>query len=97
MRIIAKRQLREFWERHPDAKAPLENWYARVRRDEWDTPARVTSQYPRATIVGGNRVVFRLKGNDYRLVVAVNYRHKTVFVRFIGTHAEYDRIQVEEV
>jgi len=97
VRIIAKRRLREFWERHPDAKAPLENWYARVRRDEWDKPARVPEQYPRASLVGGDRVVFRLKGNDYRLVVAVDYRHKTVFIRFIGTHAEYDRIQVEEV
>lgn len=97
MRIIAKRRLREFWERHPDAKVPLENWYARVRRDDWDTPARVTQHYPRASLIGSDRVVFRLKGNDYRLVVAVDYGHKTVFIRFIGTHAEYNRIQVEEV
>ena len=97
MRIIAKRRLREFWERHPDAKVPLENWYARVRRDDWDTSARVTQHYPRASLIGSDRVVFRLKGNDYRLVVAVDYGHKTVFIRFIGTHAEYNRIQVEEV
>lgn len=97
MRIIAKRRLREFWERHPDAKVPLENWYARVRRDDWDTPARVTQHYPRSSLIGSDRVVFRLKGNDYRLVVAVDYGHKTVFIRFIGTHAEYNRIQVEEV
>ncbi len=97
MRIIAKRRLREFWERHPDAKIPLENWYARVRRDDWDTPARVTQHYPRASLIGSDRVVFRLKGNDYRLVVAVDYGHKTVFIRFIGTHAAYNRIQVEEV
>lgn len=97
MRIIAKRRLREFWERHPDAKGPLENWYARVRRDKWATPASVTAKYPRASLVGGDRVVFNVKGNDYRLVVAIDYANEIVFIRFIGTHAEYDRIRVEEV
>ena len=97
MRIIAKRRLREFWERHSNARASLENWYARVRRDDWDTPARVTEHYPRASLIGGDRVVFNVKGNDYRLVVAVDYGHRTVFIRLIGTRAEYDRIQAEEV
>ena len=97
MRVIAKRRLREFWERHPNARTSLENWYARVRRDDWDTPARVTEHYPRASLIGGDRVVFNVKGNTYRLIVAVDYQHGIVFIRFIGTHAEYDRIQAEEV
>ncbi len=97
MRIIAKRTLREFWERHPDARLPLEHWYAEVRRADWDTPGQVTRQWPRASIVGRNRVVFRIKGNQYRLVVEVFYPGRQVYIRFIGTHAEYDRINAAEV
>lgn len=97
MRIIAKRTLREFWERHPNAKQPLESWYERVRRDDWYTPAEVRKQYPKASIVGSNRAVFRIRGNTYRLVVEINYERGMVFIRFIGTHAEYDRINVREV
>ncbi len=97
MRIISKSTLRRYWERHPDAKPSLESWYERVRRDDWDTPARVREQYPRASTVGGKRAVFRLKGNDYRLVVEIDYRRGIVYIRFIGTHAEYDSIDVQEV
>lgn len=97
VRIFAKRTLREFWERHPNARLPLESWYELVRRDDWDTPARVREQYPKASIVGNNRAVFRIKGNSYRLVVEINYERGMVFIRFIGTHAEYDRINIREV
>ena len=97
MRIIAKRTLREFWERHPDARLPLEHWHREVRRAEWDTPAQVMRQWPRVSIVGRNRVVFRIKGNQYRLVVEIFYPGRQVYIRFIGTHAEYDLVDVEEV
>ena len=97
MRIIAKRTLREFWERHPDARLPLEHWYREVRRANWDTPAQVTRQWPRVSIVGRNRVVFRIKGNQYRLVVEIFYPGRQVYIRFIGTHAEYDHVNVEDV
>ena len=97
MRIFAKRTLREFWGRHPNAKQPLESWYERVRRDYWDSPAKVREQYPNTSIVGNNRAVFRIRGNTYRLVVEVNYARGMVFIRFVGTHAEYDRINVREV
>ncbi len=97
MRIIAKRALREFWERHPDARSPLEHWYQQVRRANWNTPAQVTRQWPRASIVGRNRIVFRIKGNQYRLVVEIFYPGQQVFIKFIGAHAEYDRINVAEV
>lgn len=97
MRIIAKRTLREFWERYPEAKEPLLAWYREVEKQDWDTPAEVKAKYGGASIVGDNRVVFNIKGNDYRLVVKINYPYRVVYVRFVGTHAEYDGIDVEEV
>ncbi len=97
MRIIAKRTLREFWERHSDARQPLEDWYQEVNSADWNTPASVISRYPRASIVGNDRVVFRIKGNEYRLVVRIFYPARIVYIRFIGTHAEYDRLNVEDV
>ncbi len=97
MRIIAKKALREFWLRHPNAEEPLLAWYREVEQEDWDTPAKVKAKYRSASIVGGNRVVFNIKGNDYRLVVRINYAYRVVYIRFVGTHAEYDRIDVEEV
>jgi mRNA interferase HigB len=97
MRIIAKKALREFWECHPDAEEPLLAWYREVEQGDWDTPAKVKEKYRSASIVGDNRVVFNIKGNDYRLVVKINYPYRVVYIRFVGTHAEYDRIDVEEV
>ncbi len=97
MRIIAKKALREFWQVHPDAEEPLLAWYREVAQEDWDTPARIKEKYKSASIVGGNRVVFNIKGNNYRLVVRINYRYRVVYIRFVGTHAEYDRIDVEEV
>ena len=97
MRIVAKKALREFWLRHPNAEEPLLAWYREVEQEDWDTPAKVKAKYRSASIVGGNRVVFNIKGNDYRLVVRINYAYRVVYIRFVGTHAEYDRIDVEEV
>ncbi len=97
MRIIAKKALREFWELHPDAEDPLLAWYREVEQEDWDTPAKVKEKYRSASIVGDNRVVFNIKGNTYRLVVRINYPFRVVYIRFVGTHAEYDRIDVEEV
>jgi len=97
MRIIAKRTLREFWERNTMAEEPLLAWYREVLKEDWDTPAKLKEKYRNASIVGGNRVVFNIKGNDYRLVVKINYPGRIVFVRFVGTHAEYDAINPEEV
>jgi mRNA interferase HigB len=97
MRIIAKRALREFWERRPDAEEPLLAWYREVEKEDWDTPAKVKATYRGASIVGDNRVVFNIKGNDYRLVVKINYPYRVVYIRFVGTHSEYDAIDAEEV
>ena len=97
MRIVAKKALRDFWERHSNAKEPLLAWYREVKRADWDSPASLKKMYGSASIVGDNRVVFNIKGNSYRLVVKINYRYRAVFVRFVGTHAEYDAVDVEEV
>jgi mRNA interferase HigB len=97
MRIIAKKPLRGFWERHPHAEEPLLAWHREVLKEDWDTPAKVKAKYGTASIVAGNRVVFNIKGNDYRLVVRINYPHRVVYIRFVGTHAEYNLIDAEEV
>lgn len=97
MRILSRRALREFWERHPDAERPLAAWHKEVKEQEWPTPHEVVERYPHASIVGNDRVVFRIKGTNYRLVVRIDYLHRTVYIRFVGTHAEYNRIDAEEV
>jgi len=97
MRVIAKKSLRLFWENNLDAEEPLLAWYREVEREDWDTPTNVKAKYGNASIVGGNRVVFNIKGNDYRLVIKINYPYRVVYVRFVGTHTEYDAIDVEQV
>ena len=97
MRISARRALRECWERHPDAEQPLRAWYHDTRRADWRSPADVKRVHANASIVGENRVVFNIKGNKYRLVVAINYAHRICFIRFVGTHQAYDRIDAATV
>jgi mRNA interferase HigB len=97
MRVIAKRTLRLFWERHPQAEEPLQAWYREVEKEDWDGPVQVKEKYGSASILKGGRVVFNIKGNDYRLVVKINYPYRVIYVRFIGAHDEYDRINAEEV
>ena len=97
MRVISKKPLREFWEKHTDAKAALQAWYEDASRAEWRTPGEVKDSYGNASIIGDNRVVFNIKGNDYRLVVKLHYDRGTVYVRFVGTHREYDRIDAETI
>ena len=97
MRIIARKTLRAFWERHPAARGPLLAWYREVEHEDWDTPAKVKAKYRSASLIGTDRVVFNIKGNDYRLVVRIDYGYRIVYVRFVGTHADYDRVDVKEV
>ena len=97
MHIIAKRTLREFWETHPDAENALRDWHAEVEREDWATPAQLRQRYPNASIIGNDRAIFRIRGNNYRLVVRIFYPARTVYIRFVGTHAEYNRVNVEEV
>lgn len=97
MRIIAKRTLRNFWKRHPKAKGPLEAWHQEVAHADWTSPSAVKAHFRSASVLQGNRVVFNVAGNQYRLVVKINYPYRVVYVRFIGTHAEYDAIDATSI
>ncbi|MFH1117674.1 MAG: type II toxin-antitoxin system HigB family toxin [Pseudomonadota bacterium] len=97
MRVYSKSTLRDFWERHPDAEQPLKTWYAMAKAAEWNSPAEVKQRYADVSIVHNNRLIFNIKGNDYRVVAAVHYDKQRVFVRFVGTHREYDRIDAETI
>ena len=97
MRIIALSTLRTFWEKHPDSELPLRAWYALASRAGWKTPANIKEAYRNASFTRNNRVVFNVKGNDYRLVVSVRYDLGLMYVRFIGTHRQYDKIDVETI
>ncbi len=97
MRIIAKATLRAFWTRHPDAEESLLAWYREAQKADWDRPEKIKEKYRSASFVGRNRVVFNIKGNKYRLVVKMKYEKQLVFVRFVGTHTDYEAINVEEV
>ncbi len=98
MRVIAFSALRDFWERgHAKAEGPLKAWYSEVCRAQWSSPARIKALYPHASIVDSERVVFNIHGNHYRLVVKVWYPGQIVYVKFVGTHAEYDKIDVKDL
>jgi len=99
MRVIAKRTLRLFWEKThcEDSQAPLEAWHDVVIKAEWKSPQDVKNQFRNASICANNRVVFNIGGNKYRLVVEIQYRVGIVWVKFIGTHTEYDQINVGDV
>jgi mRNA interferase HigB len=97
MRIISRRILREFWEKHPDAAIPLQTWFHDVERATWVSPADIKAVYRNASFLANNRVVFNIKGNHYRLVVLVVYQHGVVYIRFVGTHEEYGRIDAATV
>ena len=97
MRIIAISQLRAFWKNNQDAEQSLKSWVDEVKKATWCQPAEIKDQYRSASALKNRRVVFNIKGNDYRLVVSVAYRYQAVYVKFIGTHAEYDGIDAETV
>lgn len=92
MRIIALGRLRDFWQKHPQAERPLRNWYAEAKHANWQSPADIKAAHRNASFLPNNRVIFNIKGNDYRLVLAVHYNRGRMFIRFVGTHREYERI-----
>lgn len=92
MRVISRKILREFAAKHPQAKQALDTWYRHVSRATWITPTDVKRDHGTADILADNRVVFNISGNNFRLIVRINYRRQAVYIRFIGTHTEYDRI-----
>lgn len=97
MRIIAISTLRDYGLAHPDAEKPLLAWIEAARLAQWHSPADIKAQFRSASILPGRRVVFNIKGNDHRLVVSVAYLFGAVYVKFVGTHAEYDQINAHTV
>jgi mRNA interferase HigB len=97
VRVIAKKILREFWGQKADSEGQLKTWYKEASKDAWTSPANIKSEYPKASILKSGRVVFNVCGNKYRLVVQINYLRKWVFIRFIGTHREYDMIDADKI
>ena len=99
MRIIAFRTIREFFEKpeYSDSEVPLRAWYHDAKTAEWKTSNELKEQYKNASIVGDGRVVFNIKGNDYRLAVAIDYEFQVIFIRFIGTHKQYDKIDAKTI
>ena len=97
MRVIAKRALRKFWGRFPDAENALKTWFAEAERARWSAPGEIKAQYRSASFLKDNRVVFNICGNKYRLVTKISYKNGIVLIRFVGTHKEYDAVNAEEV
>ena len=95
MRVISVGKLREYWQDHRDVEQALKSWHAEAKSAQWKSPDDVKQRYPSADILSGNRVVFNIKGNHYRLLVKIHYNTGIVYIRFVGTHAEYDNINAE--
>jgi mRNA interferase HigB len=97
LRVIAKKTLRDFWEKHPDIEQQLKSWYQEAVKSEWSAPGQIKKEYPSASFLVDNRVVFNIKGNQYRLIVKISYDYLMIWIRFIGTHAEYDKINAKTI
>ena len=98
MQIIAKRTLKQFWEKHPQSETPLRTWFAITDKQNWKSPDDIKTQFGNTVdFVADNRVIFDIGGNKYRLIVHVAYPFKRVLIKFVGTHGEYDKIDPEKI
>ena len=97
MRVISIRILREFWEVHHNGEQQLKAWFSEAEKADWQSPEDIRKDYPSASFLKNSRVVFNIKGNTYRLIVKINYGYGIVWIRFIGTHYEYDKINAETI
>ena len=97
MRVIAKSTLRKFWIKHKDCEQALKSWYKEAEDAMWKGPKEIKKDYPAASFLSDNRVIFNIKGNKYRLIVKINYSYSILWIRFIGTHGEYDRIDANKI
>ena len=99
MRIIAFRTLREFWEKaeYADSESSLRSWYHEAKNADWENANELKQQYKNASIVGEGKVVFNIKGNTYRLVVSIDYVYQVIFIRFMGTHKQYNKIDAKTI
>lgn len=97
MSVISKRSLRNFWLKHADSEQQLKAWYRETERAQWENINSLKKDYPSASILQDNRIVFNIKGNNYRLIVKFNFEYQICWIRFIGTHAEYDKIDANSI
>jgi len=97
LRVIAKKILREFCIKHSDCEQQLKAWYQETSNAEWKNTNEIKLAYPTASIIGDSRIVFNIKGNSYRLIVKINFDYQMIWIRFIGTHAEYDKINAKTI
>ena len=97
MHVISRKTLVDYWQRVPESEQPLKAWFSEAQKAQWNSPADIKEKYRSASFLKGNRVVFNICGNKHRLIVRINYDSKTVFIRFVGSHSEYDKINAEEV
>lgn len=96
-RIFAKSTLRQFWEKYPDSEQYLKTWYDMAMSSDWKTPVDIKKSYANASILKDGRIVFNIKGNTYRLIVKINFEKQWIFIRFIGTHVEYNKIDANKI
>jgi len=99
MRIISKKTLKDFYEqsKYRDSKSALESWHKEVLKLDWNSPNEIKEMYRNASVIGDTKIIFNIAGNKYGLIVTVNYYAKIVFIKFIGTHKQYDKINIEEL
>lgn len=97
MLIIALKAIKKFWQKHSETERQLKAWYDEVKKADWEKPEDLLREFPNARIIKNDRAIFNIKGNKYLLVIAVKYDFKIVYVRFIGTHTNYDKINAEEI
>ena len=97
MRVITYTNLKVYFQKHSDSKTALQDWNEKVKRAEWNSLSDIKNTFNSVDYVGNDRYVFNIKGNKFRLVVAINFLHQKIFIRFIGTHSEYDKIDCKTV
>lgn len=97
MRIIKRKVLKDFWDKYPNSESHLKSWFYEAKNSDWESPTDVKEKYRNASILKNQRVVFNIRGNDYRLIVKIEYSLGIIFIRFIGTHKEYNEINAEVI
>ena len=97
MRIISRKTLKDYCDVHPEIKSQIDSWYYEVKHADWGSPNDVRNDFPKARIIGKTRIIFNILNNRFRLIAKVNFKAKIVYIRFIGTHKEYDKIEVDKV
>ena len=97
VRVISKKIIREFWEKHSDCEQQLKSWYREVEKASWQTFNEIKIDYPSVSILKNNRICFNIKGNNYRLIARINFDYQMIWIRFIGTHVEYDKADVNNI